>query len=138
MNLCIHSLHIINSHLLERYLPQEFAAKVPSLGWAVWHVPVGVSMTNIGSHYTRPPGLVNLWPARSPGICTGRLNKASIVHIAPSDPLIRIVFQGMSWNLCLTSLPYKKDFGSNPTWSEAWINILTWQTHEAAYSLCFR
>ena len=53
----------------------------------------GVSMTSIDSHCTRHPGLLNLWPATSPGIRTGGLSKASIVNKALNDPMTSIVQQ---------------------------------------------
>ena len=50
----------------------------------------GQTMTSIESHCTRPSGLVNLWPARSPGFVPGDLAKASIVHIAYTDAITSI------------------------------------------------
>ena len=50
------------------------------------------TMTSIDWHCTGPPGLVNLWLERSPGLVPGDLAKAKIVHIALNHPMT-IIFQ---------------------------------------------
>ena len=78
----------------------------------------GVSMTSIGSYCIGPPGLVNLWQARSP---------ASIVHIAPSDPMTSRAQILAYVRPPLHLNPHnKKDLVSNPAWWEAQINIHTY------------
>ena len=50
----------------------------------------GLTMTSIDSHYTWPMVLVNLWPARSPGLVLGDFAMISLVLIVPSESIPNI------------------------------------------------
>ena len=71
-------------------------------------------------YLTRPPGLVILWLARSPGFLERDLKMTNIVHIAPRDSTTSIDQHCTSLGSWMTSLfqnpYYKKDLMSNPAW----------------------
>ena len=56
-------------------LHQAFGSSEYMTSKVTWHTCRVAKTTNIDSHCTRPSGLVNIWPARSPGVHAGRLNK---------------------------------------------------------------
>ena len=70
---------------------------------------------NNDSHCTRPSSLVNLWPTKLPDFVLGDLAKASIVHIAPSEPKTSSAqFSAYVWPPPSLNPHYKKHLVSNP------------------------
>ena len=80
----------------------------------------GQIMTNIDLHCSRPPGKVNLLPARSSGFVPGDLTKASVVPIAYCGPMTSIVQQFWPPQNPLNKNIY---LASNPAWWEVQIDI---------------
>ena len=76
--------------------------------WPARSPGIHVGWLRKGKHKTRALGQVNRWPARSSDICPGRLSKASVVHIVPSDLMTSIVQQRSSLGSCATSPSYSQ------------------------------